>query len=375
MQKKLIALAVAGVLAAPLAAQAGVEVYGQARMSVDYSNNDDVAPNDKSALSVSSNKSRIGFKGSEDFGNGLKGLWQIEQGVKFDSGTWGNEARDTFLGLGGNFGTVLAGKLSTPYRTSTERLDVFKDTKADYNAIVGSVGSAGQLTGDTNVGNLRTNNSLAYVTPNMNGFQGTLAYVANYNDLLSTSPSPGVTIFGTGDNLPRTKDDGKKDAYSLSGTYDNGPLYLAAAYEALNKAGLGGGTGTPSTKSWKVGGGWNFGQGTTIGALFENMDLGGSTGDRNAWYLSGMHKMDAFNVKAAYGAADKWSGTGLSDTGAQQFSVGAGYDLSKTTEAYALYTQVSNDKRGAYGLESISGFNDKTVSSFSLGIKHAFSSK
>ncbi len=364
MQKKLIALAVAGVLAAPLAAQAGVEVYGQARMSVDYSNNDDVTPMDKSALSVSSNKSRIGFKGSEDLGNGLKGLWQIEQGVKFDSGTWGNEARDTFLGLGGNFGTVLAGKLSTPYRTSTERLDVFKDTKADYNAIVGSVGSAGQLTGDTNVGNLRANNALAYVTPSMNGFQGTLAYVANYNDLLG----------GSGDNLPRTKADGKKDAYSLSGTYDNGPLYLAAAYEALNKADLGGGTGTPSTKSWKVGGGWNFGQGTTVGALFENMDLGGLTGDRNAWYLSGMHKMDAFNVKAAYGSADKWSGS-TGKNGAQQISVGAGYELSKTTEAYALYTQVSNDKSGAYGLESIAGYADKTVSSFSLGIKHAFSSK
>jgi predicted porin len=371
MQKKLIALAVAGVLAAPLAAQAGVEVYGQARMSVDYSNNDDVDPRDKSAVSVSSNKSRIGFKGSEDFGNGLKGLWQIEQGVKFDSGTWGNEARDTFLGLGGNFGTVLAGKLSTPYRTATERLDVFKDTKADYNAIVGSAGSAYSagsspiLTGDTNVGNLRANNALAYVTPSMSGFQGTLAYVTNYNDLLG----------GSGDNLPRTKDQGKQDAYSLSGTYDNGPLYLAAAYESLSKANLGGGTGAPDAKSWKIGGGWNFGQGTTIGALFENMDLGGNMKDRNAWYLSGMHKMDAFNVKAAYGSADKWSGTGYNDTGAQQFSIGAGYDLSKTTEAYALYTQVSNDKFGAYGLESISGYADKTVSSFSLGIKHMFSSK
>ncbi len=364
MQKKLIALAVAGVLAAPLAAQAGVEVYGQARMSVDYSNNDDVTPNDKSALALSSNKSRIGFKGSEDLGNGLKGLWQIEQGVKFDTGEFATTARDTFLGLGGNFGTVLAGKLSTPYRTSTERLDVFKDTKADYNAIVGSAGypATGTFTDkDTNVGNLRASNALAYVTPSMNGFQGSLAYITNQAD--------------GGDNLPRTKADGKKDAYSLSGTYDNGPLYLAAAYESLSKTGLGGGTGTPDTKSWKLGGGWNFGQGTSVGALFENMDLGGTKGDRNAWYLSGMHKMDAFNVKAAYGSADKWSGAGLNDTGAQQFSVGAGYELSKTTEAYALYTQVSNDKAGSYGLESIAGYPDKSVSSFSLGIKHAFSSK
>lgn len=367
MQKKLIALAVAAVVAAPLAAQAEVEIYGQARMSVDYNNNNTpITGDDKNALAVSSNKSRIGFKGSEDFGNGLKGLWQIEQGVAFDSGSWANESRDTFLGLSGNFGTVLAGKLRTPYRTSTERLDVFMDTKADYNAIIGSAGSASQLTSDTNVGNLRTNNSLAYVTPDFNGFKATLAFVTNYSDLLG----------GPGDNLPRTTTDGDKSAYSLNGTYDNGPLYLTAAYESLAKfSPKVGGTGFDDTKSWKVGGGWNFGQGTTIGAVFENMDLGGAVKDRNAWYLSGMHKMDAFNVKAAYGMVDNWSGTGFKDTGANYWAIGGGYELSKTTEAYALYTQVSNDKNGGYGLESIRGYSDKDVSSFSLGIKHMFSSK
>ncbi|MFZ5592947.1 MAG: porin [Pseudomonadota bacterium] len=367
MQKKLIALAVAGALAAPLAAQADVEVYGQARMSVDYNNNDTpVTGDDKNALAVSSNKSRIGFKGSEDLGGGLKALWQIEQGVEFDTGAFAATARDTFLGLGGNFGTVLAGKLRTPYRTSTERLDVFMDTKADYNAIIGSAGYGMLSDKDTNIGNLRVNNALAYVTPNFNGFQGTLAYVTNYNDLVG----------GSGDNLPRSKADGDMDAYSLSGTYDNGPLYLAAAYESLNKfMPKTSGTGYDNAKSWKVGGGWNFGQGTTIGAVYENMDLGGAVKDRNAWYLSGMHKMDAFNVKAAYGQADDWSGTGLKDTGATHWSIGGGYELSKSTEVYALYTQLSNKKAGDYGLESIAGYADKDVSSLSLGIKHMFSSK
>lgn len=105
------------------------------------------------------------------------------------------------------------------------------------------------------------------------------------------------------------------------------------------------------------------------------MDLGGSFGDRNAWYLSGMHKMDAFNVKAAYGQADEWSHASRKDSGANYWAIGGGYELSKTTEAYALYTQVSNDKAGNYGLESIKGYSDKDVSSFSLGIKHMFSSK
>lgn len=362
MQKKLIALAVAGVLAAPLAAQAEVEIYGQARMSVDFSNNDDTTVGqDDAAMSVSSNKSRLGFKGSEDLGGGLKGLWQIEQGVDFDTGSFGSENRDTFLGLGGNFGTVLAGKLSTPYRTSTERLDVFMDTKADYNAIIGSVGGAG-LTGDTNIGNLRVNNALAYVTPDMNGFRGTLAYVTNYNDLLG----------GSGDNLPRSEDDGEMDAFSLSATYDNGPLFVAAAYEVLN--GL---TAVPGgfddTAAFKVGGSWNFGQGSTVGAVWESIDLGGTDNDRTAFYLSGAHKMDAITLKAAYAMADEMGNQ--VDSGATQLSLGASYDLSKTTEAYVLYTQVSNDRFADYGLESIEGFGDSDVSSFSLGINHKFSSK
>lgn len=374
MQKKLIALAVAGVLAAPLAAQADVEIYGQARMSADYSGNNDVAPMDKTAFSVSSNKSRIGFKGSEDLGNGLKGLWQIEQGVEFDTGQFGSIARDTFLGLGGNFGTVLAGKLSTPYRTATERLDVFKDTKADYNAIIGSVGRSASSpfpgqTSDTDIGNLRTSNSLAYVTPNMSGFQGTLAYVANYTDLIG----------GPGDNLPRGPKDtvGKASAYSLSGTYDNGPLFLALAYENLNKANtlLSGDGG--STKAMKLGGGWNFGQGTTIGALWEKLDLGNFGGEkrsRNAWYLSGQHKMGDISLKAAFGQAGKMKG--LDGTGANHYSLGVGYDLSKATEVYALYTGLNNKSNGDYGLETISNaVVGKDINSVSIGINHKFSSK
>lgn len=364
MQKKLIALAVAGVLAAPLAAQADVEIYGQARMSADYNNNNTpVVGGDKSSFSVSSNKSRIGFKGNEDLGNGLKGLWQIEQGVAFDTGTFGSIARDTYLGLGGNFGTVLAGKLSTPYRTSTDRLDVFKDTKADYNAIIGSAGSTGaNSNSDTNIGNIRASNALAYMTPDMNGFQGALAYIANYSS-------------DNGDNLPRIKDPtGKQNAYSLSGTYTNGPLYLALAYETLSKysAKLSG-TGYDNTSAIKLGGAWNFGQGTTVNALWERLDLKGAMKERNAWYLSGVHKMGDINLKAAIAQAGKWKDS--TDTGAMQYSLGAGYDLSKSTEVYALYTDVKNKANGDYGLETIAGYADKNVSSLSVGINHKFSSK
>lgn len=117
-----------------------MEVYGQARASIDFMNNNDTtATNEDSAITLSSNYSRLGFKGDEDLGNGLTALWQIEQEFNVDTGDAFNHARDTFIGLGGGFGTVLAGKLSTPYRAATTALDPFHDTAGDHNAIIGSL--------------------------------------------------------------------------------------------------------------------------------------------------------------------------------------------------------------------------------------------
>ena len=138
MNKKLIAAGIAVALAAPLVGQAGAEVYGDARVSVDFSNNNDnIAGNKKSKASVSSNASYIGFKGDEDLGNGMSALWQFEQGVDFDTGNALGDKRPTFVGIGGGFGTVMAGRFDTPYMSATDKYDIFIDTKADYNAIMG----------------------------------------------------------------------------------------------------------------------------------------------------------------------------------------------------------------------------------------------
>lgn len=373
MQKKLIALAVAGVLAAPLAAQAGVEVYGQARMSLDFNSNDDTnggacggAACEDSALAVSSNASRIGFRGDEDLGGGLKGLWTFEQKVDFDTSTWGSGKRDAYLGLGGGFGTVLFGRMSTPYKMSTQGMDIFANTRGDYNAIIG-VGGGG---GGADFNN-RFNNSIQYRTPEMSGFKGALAYSVNYGS----------------DALPMTTADSETDAYSLSASYTQGPLFVTAAYEALNAYT----TATPSdadATAWKIGGSFALGGMTTIGAIWESVDLGdtGYDADRDALYLNLAHKMDAITLKAAFTMADEVGG--VADSGATQFALGASYALSKTTEAYALYTAVSNDDNAGYGVEGIGsggsngiggGFtstgNVADSSSFSVGINHTFSSK
>src|SRR3569833_4249507 len=161
MNKRGIVMAITAAMAlSAAAAQAGVEIYGKARVSLDYITNNDPNPANKdSTVSLSSNVSRLGFKGDEDLGNGLSALWQIETQVDFDTGTTFSTPRNTFVGLSGGYGTVTAGRNETAYRIVTNRLDVFGETKADNNPIVGNVG--GSRTFDT-----RSNNVQSYISPN-----------------------------------------------------------------------------------------------------------------------------------------------------------------------------------------------------------------
>ena len=130
MKKNLIALAVAAAVAAPAAVMADATVYGKINMSID--SQDDGS---ESGLFHSSNDSRMGFKGSEDLGNGLSTIYQVE--VDLDGSgpgadlAWQNGLRNTYIGVASNWGTVLTGKHDTPYKIVGRKLDLFGDTRGD----------------------------------------------------------------------------------------------------------------------------------------------------------------------------------------------------------------------------------------------------
>ena len=379
MNKQLIAVGIAVALSAPLVVQAGVEVYGDARVSVDFATNNDNGTGtgscnydsvnntnttvscQKSKASVSSNASLIGFKGDEDLGNGMSAMWQFEQGVDFDTGNWSGDRRPTFVGIGGGFGTVMAGRFDTPYMSATDKYDIFIDTKADYNAIMGAANSS------TAIFDSRVSNTVVYATPDLGGFNGAAAYVL--------SDVVGVDANGNpiGDSLPISKSSTKKDAFSLSGNYDNGPLSLAAAYQILEKANASG----KDIKGWKVGGSYTIRDATTLALIYENIDLGGTTKDRNAYYISLAHKLGDTTLKFAFANADKCGGTTCAKTGATQMSAGVSQSLTRNTELYALYSQVSNDNGASYGLAygPANAVTGKDESVFSFGVNHKFSSK
>lgn len=113
MQKKLIALAVAGLMSAPAFAQSNVTVYGLFDIGLAHYSDSAVSGKanrtgiDQGFL----NGSRLGFKGVEDLGNGLKASFLYEFNVGVDNGGDVGGGRQTVLALSGNFGTLALGRM------------------------------------------------------------------------------------------------------------------------------------------------------------------------------------------------------------------------------------------------------------------------
>src|SRR5688572_6626849 len=161
MNKKLIALAIASAFAAPgvaLAQGSSVTIYGTFNVDFENVERDDssspgTTPNTmvpaasitgidfKSRNRVTSNSSNVGFRGTEDLGNGLKGIFQVESSLNIDTGGGNLGGRNTHIGLSGPWGTVFYGQWDTPYKFVTIRQDVWYATGiASNNLIIGNPG-------------------------------------------------------------------------------------------------------------------------------------------------------------------------------------------------------------------------------------------
>lgn len=345
MQKKLLALAVAGAMAAPLAAQAqgsNVTIYGNLKPSIDMVDN-----GDESGASVRQNNSLIGFRGSEDLGNGLKAIFQIESEVAFDERgadpTSVLGRRDSWLGLQGGFGSLVIGNMFPAYKRSTDFVDPFADTIGDYNNVFGIEAFDGDGFND------RFRNSVHYISPSWGGFVLQATYGLN-----SGSPF---------------EDDGDNNSFSLAGTYTWGPLTFAAAYEDQDdRVGEG-------TKAWKLAVGYKFGS-TALAAMYASENFGdfggGDDRERDLLFLSVKHSIGKIDLAASYLWADEFDDA--DESGADAWAVGVVYNFSKRTNIGAYYARVGNDDNAFFGFDS--GYEPsaagENVSGFSVRMQHSF---
>jgi predicted porin len=356
MKKSLIALAVASAFAAPaFAATSNVDVYGKLHMSVSVYDDQNDAFED---IQISSNASRIGFKGSEDLGGGLSGIWQIESGVNLDeqNGTLAN--RNSFVGLSGGFGTVLLGNHDTPLKLVGRAVDLFGDTLADSRNVLGGGSDA------------RVDNVVAYVSPNFSGFAFAAAYSTDpfsTAQVVTRNPLTGAVTAIT--NVQGLGDAADMGVYNLNATYTNGPIYVGLAYgdgDGHEALGLG--------AHIRAAGGFTFGNAKVV-AQYDSLeaDTALGAGDRDAYMVGGSYTMGAVVLKANYMTAEYDN----ISTEPEQFAIGADYNLSKRTAVYALYVDATEGVAlgSGAGSSDILGPGigaDGDIAAFSLGVTHSF---
>ncbi len=374
MKKNLLALAVAGAFVAPaaMADNSNVNVYGIAHVAVDFTKNGDiVGTSGVNTHKISSNQSRIGFKGSEDLGGGLKAIFQVERSVEIDAGSL-STARNTFAGVAGDaWGSLTLGINDTPYKSATRGLDVFADQFADNRNLMGGVAVKNATAGFDQ----RFNNTARYDSPDMSGFKAGVSYSAGAEN--NTNSALNV----------------KGKAWSLGGTYATGPFFGTLAYQKNTFGSTSSITNFPALgaacaaqlcdeKAWKLGAGYKVDQFAVNGVYEKTSDnLGNAAGGmgHKAYYLAGTFNATANDaIKLAYTKAGKLQDGNAADTGAKQWSIGVDHNLSKRTAVYALYTKLDNDAAASYNLGTVSTGAvtaqgaGADPSAFSLGLRHSF---
>ena len=351
MQKKLIALAVAGLVSTGAFAQSAVTVYGVADLSFDsVSTSGGAVAGTKtgSYTRVSSNSSYIGFKGTEDLGNGLKAVFQFENGVGADTGAMFNSARDTYAGLAGAFGDIKLGTLTTPTRALGTAIDVNVGATSigDNKALINKAGF------DT-----RQGNTVQYSSPSFSGFNAAVAYVSGENK--------------TADNVAAKAD---ASAWDLGLNYNNGPILAGLTY-AQGKARD---VADTQVKNTRIAGAYDFGVGS-VRALWNSTKNETSTTStkQNVWGLGGtFNAAPNGKVIAQYYKINDVTGTGgAANTGSKLFELGYEHSFSKRTMLKVIYARLNNDDGAAKNFNTNATLNSAAgvdPSGFQIGIRHSF---
>ena len=367
MKKTLIALALT---ALPVAAMADVVLYGQIKggVGVTFADGD----NDGTITQMEDYGSRIGFKGEEDLGNGLKAIWQVEQYVSLAGNrdkTNGDKAdasgfntRDTFIGLEGGFGKVRAGYVSDQFNENMETMDIW-----EYRS-----GKGAQARGL----NIMTRHDgrqqgVRYDSPNFGGFDFNITHqLADGADEKAYEPNRstegqativglnyensgffGKLGYGNYKHKAVDNDGGQEDGHvvRVEGGYDANNLFVGLAYQyAKNMPG------------WVA-----TGNAATNDAAIADKAQEAA--------LSVAYTMGAVTPKITY--AHGWdlknNGNKIKNSGYDQVIIGADYALSKRTTALVSAGWINggnnvNDANEANKVE------DDDLYSIGVGLRHKF---
>ncbi|WP_137223269.1 porin [Shewanella sp. MEBiC00475] len=319
MKKTLISASIASVLTlvsfATLAE--GPSFYGRLDLSVSNSDEGATTQNGKDGTVLESNFSNLGVKGSEKISNGIELLYQMEFQVENTTQTKDSsgdnvvfKARNTFLGLKSDVGTVLVGRNDTVFKQTEGGVDLFGNTNADMDRLVDDQD--------------RVADGVWYYSPMLGGL---------------------VTLNATylmDDNYEGSDE----DQYALSATIGDKKFkahnyYLAAGYNTIN-----------GTDSYRGVAQAKFGD-FKVGGLFQNTESQITDQEGDSFFVNVSYNLNGVNLKAEYGQDDAGFGkyfknsvdTIGTDINVTQIIVGADYRVSKSTLVYGHYAMYEGDHK------------------------------
>ena len=400
MKKSLIAVAVAGLFAAP-AAMAEVTISGAINLGIEV-----VDTKDGSALTtgffagtpanpglsrnfLNANYSNMNFSSTDDIGNGNKVIFNYQLVV--DPSSFGNPVnRNSYLGMAGNWGAFKMGSNENVYERHMYQADPLDGALGPGGnlMILGTpgantafeVGQAGCLVTGCVGFYRRTDNTIWYESPNWNGFTFEVDYT------LSASKFDGGPGIGTID--PTVLSAGAK--WKPEGM----PFYVDVAIEQHEDMFGTAKISSPTTTTGSSDDGFQVGAGFSIAgfdlhARFEQLSYetdGTTAGDLNKLERDAIWFGVKYNLPSGYiggeiGQADDWDTTctGLAcpapDTGATMYGIGYFHNLSKQSQLQFIYASTDNDSQGTYTQAGAQGFaggpgSDHTV--IHVGLKHTF---
>ncbi len=362
MKKTLIALAAVAATGAAFA-QSAVTLYGVVDMGIAMQENTNttgiavlgpVSIERNRMMSVAA-ASRIGFRGNEDLGAGLRANFLVEWGFDPSEDPIALSNRQSFVGLSGAFGEVRLGRQVTPYHTVQGAVD-----------FGGGLASPGYIPLLHN--RARSSNAITYISPSFSG--------------VTVTAQAGV---GERDNVPA---DARNDnSFGLNAIYAAGPLTLAAAFDRVDYArtfsSVGGNAGaaiplfgdngavpgmgglSSRTSVWAVGGAYNF-EVARVALAYSYLTDDKAVGNdvkSDGWNLGVQVPMGAITLFGNFGQADVTRAGVANSIDVTGFQLGATYALSRRTSAYVNYGSLELDVAGR-------GTLDRTQ--FAVGVRHNF---
>jgi predicted porin len=378
MHKTVIALAIAGMAAAPAFADSNVTLYG----SVDYAyggrsgdsglSKASLGPGNPKQEFISdvTGQNALGFKGSEDLGNGTKVIFELEAGFRTDDGTNSFNGgsnnpngpvfrRHSWVGLTGDWGTFLGGRVDGARWGVSTRYEPFHGA---------GVANSSSL----QVHASRADNAIAFVTPNVEGLYAVLAYTSqligqengyNQGDVRDWIIQPNYTYgpFSATlnyEHLTAHNTEVKINVYVGAASYDFGVAKIMGYYEHVKT------DGSAACDSLLPGQG-------SLSALC----------DQNSWVIGGTVPVtENDTVKASY--VDYTDKSGAANS-CRKWGIGGQHDLSKRTSLFVDFASITQRDHGActifyngYQSSADDGTGNNTggvgTRGYDLGIVHRF---